>query len=497
MKRRDVSIATTLRRTLRRRHQPDWRIVVTAYLASPHDFWGSGAPRHADKVERNKRALRERDGLDDGEIIDAVVSMASKRRHARPAPVYITGLGGSGSHWLSGMLNDLGGLVAAGEVYFPPRLLERLQDLDQADQACAVDAVHLLHGWPRTPDVWTAGIVNCAAGVQKLRFYKRCDPHAFGVYLVRDPRDQVLSVTFRKAGFRRYEDPDASDAEYLRRMAERNVASFRQSRDVADLIDIQCRYEDLRADPRPVLRQVLEALGRPVDEATIEHSATMHDAATIRAGKGTKITNLDEGGRAQTWDQIDPGQQRMLHAHLVDVVHGLGYPPGDCMGVPLPEHALPARTVRFPHGSPGPLYGRTHGTWTRLEASAAGIEVPAGTPTLLRIGGEGGHAAGRRGRQADGQRTAGGLRALEHCDDEIQALCVAGNPDIDDDALALLSGLTGLRALDLARTQVTDSGLKHLESLKGLQQLQLAETATTAEGRARLAAHLSQLTIWI
>jgi hypothetical protein len=471
---------------MRKRHQQDWRTVVTAYLTSPHDFWGAEAPRHADKIETKKRALRQRDGLDDGEIVDAVVSMASKRRHERPAPVYITGLGGSGSHWLSGMLNDLGGLVATGEVYFPPRLLEQLQDLDHADQACAVDAIHLIHGWPRTADVWAAGIVNCAAGVQKLRLYKRWDRHAVGLYLVRDPRDQVLSVTFRKAGFRNYEDADASDADYLRRMAERNVASFRQSLEVADLIDIRCRYEDLRADPRPVLRSVLEALGRAVDEATVERSATMHDAATIRAGEGTKITNLDEGGRAQTWEQTDPGQQRTLHAHLADVIHGLGYPPGDCMGTPLPEHALPARTLRFPNGPPGPLYARVDGTWTHLEAAGAGFEVPAGTPALLRIGGEG-------GRQA-----AGDLSALEHCGgDDIQALCVAGNADVDDDALARLSGLTGLRTLDLARTSVTDAGLKHLEPLDGLQQLQLAESTTTAEGRARLSARLSQLTIWI
>jgi hypothetical protein len=32
----------------------------------------------------------------------------------------------------------------------------------------------------------------------------------------------------------------------------------------------------------------------------------------------------------------------------------------------------------------------------------------------------------------------------------------------DDDALRHLSGLTGLRTLDLARTKVTDAGLRHL-----------------------------------
>jgi hypothetical protein len=457
-------------------------MVAAAYLEDPSGYWGPDAPRHADKLEAKKRALRERDGLSDTEIIDAVVSMAAKRERERPVPVYVTGLGGSGSHWVSGMLNELGGLVAAGEVYFPPRLLDELRAFDDAEQACAVDAVHLLHGWPRSTDVWAESIVNCAAGVTKLRLYKCWDPHAVGVYLVRDPRDQVLSATFRKTGFRRYEDPVASDAEYLQRMAERNAASFDQSRSVADLIDVQCRYEDLCDDPRPLLRRVLEALGRQVDESAVERSAVEHDAATIRAGEGTAITNLDEGGRAASWrTAADPARQRMLHMYLVDVIHGLGYEPGECMSPALPDHALVARTLRFPDEPPGPLYQRVDSTWIPLEATGGRVEVVAETPVLLRIG------AG-----------TSDLGILKRCGGEdLQALCLAGNPGLADDALRHLRGLTGLRTLDLARTAITDAGLDHLEPLAALQQVQLAETATTAQGRARLAARMPQVTIWV
>jgi hypothetical protein len=477
-----VSLTEALRRTLATRQRTDWRVVVAAYLANPVEFWGPDAPRHADKLESKKRAVHERDGLSDADIVDAVVSMAAKRTRGRPAPVYVTGLGGSGSHWVSGMLNDLGGLAAAGEVYFPPRLLDELRVLDDADQACAADAVHLLHAWPRTTDVWAAGIVNCAAGVGKLGLYKRWDPGAVGIYLVRDPRDQVLSVTFRKMGFRRYEDPEASDADYLRRMAERNVASYRQARSAADLIDIQCRYEDLCDDPRPVLRQVLQRLGREIDEPAVERAAVMHDAETIRAGKGSTITNLDEGGQAATWRMAaDPARQRTLHMSLIDVIHGLGYPPGDCMSPPVPDHALPARTIRVPDGPAGRWFQRVDSVWTPLDASGGAVALAAGTPVLLRIGAD-----------------SGDLGVLEHCGpDDVQALCLAANADVDDEALRHLRGLTDLRTLDLARTSVTDAGLEHLGPLAALQQVHLADTATTAQGRARLAARMSQVTIWV
>jgi hypothetical protein len=464
------------------RQRPDWRTVVAAYLSDPLEFWGPDAPRHADKLQAKKRALHERDGLSDADVVDAVVSMAAKRARGRPAPVYVTGLGGSGSHWVSGMLNDLGGLAAAGEVYFPPRLLDELRVLDDAEQACVADTVHLLHAWPRSSDVWAAGVVNCAAGVGKVRLYKRWDANAVALHLVRDPRDQVLSVTFRKMGFRRYEDPEASDDDYLRRMAERNAASFRQAQGVADLIDIQCRYEDLCDDPRPMLREVLRALGRDVDEPAVERTAVVHDAETIRAGRGSTITNLDEGGRSADWrTTADPARQRTLHMHLVDAIHGLGYEPGDCMSPPLPDHALPARTVRGADGLAGNLFQRVDGAWRPLEPSGDAVTIPAGTPALLRLA-----------------ASTGDLATLERCGAyDVQALCLAGNADVDDEALQPVRGMTGLRTLDLARTPVTDAGLEHIAVLAGLQQVQLAKTRTTAQGRARLAARLSQVTIWV
>lgn len=477
-----VSVAHPMRRALWGWRRGGWTDVVAAYLAQPHDLWGPQGPRHADKLEATKQAIRERDGLRDDEIVDAVLSMAAARRTGRPAPVYVTGLGGSGSHWLSGMLNDLDGLVAAGEVYFPRPLLKRLRAFGNAGVACGVDAVHLLHAWPRSVDVAAASVVNCAAGIGKLPSYKRWDPASVGVYLMRDPRDQVLSVTFRKASFRRYEDPDATDEQYLQRMAGRNVASYRDYLAVADHVDVACKYEDLCSDPRPVLRGILQALGRAIDEQRVNQVAVDHDAERIRAGRGATISNLNRDGRARPWHEVaDSAQQRMLHTHLIDVIHGLGYAPGDCMGTHPPDSSLPSRTITFHRSAPGPLYQRVDGMWQRLDTAQGTITVPAGTPVLLRIGTD----------------DPDNVRALDkHGGDDVQALCLAGNNGVNDRAIRHLRGLTGLQTLDLARTRVTDAGLTHLASLDRLLQLNLADTRTTAQGRARLAARRSQLTIW-
>jgi hypothetical protein len=76
----------------------------------------------------------------------------------------------------------------------------------------------------------------------------------------------------------------------------------------------------------------------------------------------------------------------MLHMHLVDVIHGLGYTPGDCMGTHLPDGNLPSRAITLRGGAPGPLYQRVDGMWHRLDPAQGTVTVAAGTPVLLRIG---------------------------------------------------------------------------------------------------------------
>jgi len=477
-----VSVAEPIRRILRGRRQREWTDVVADYLARPLDWWGADAPRHADKVERKKRAIRARDGLDDATIVDAVVDMAAKRRVGRPAPVSITGLGGSGSHWLAAMLDDAADLVSAGEVYVPRTLLDEFEGMSDADQACAVDAITVLHAWPRSTDVWALGTINCAAGMRLLARHRRWFPNAVTVHLRRDPRDQVLSVTFRKPRFRRYVAPEATDEEYLRRMMRRNMTAYRELRDAADDVDVVCRYEALRIDPRPVLRQILAALGHPVDDDRLEQAVIDHAAETIRAGGAGTASNLDEGGRAVSWRELeDPALRRTLHAGLIDAICGLGYQPGDCMGSHLPDAGLPARTYTFASRPPGSLYQRVDGTWLPLDTSRQAISVAAGVPVLLRIGTD----------------DAVDLRVLrDRGAGDVQALCLAGNPRADDGALAHMSAMTGLQTVDLAATTVTDDGLAHLEGLTELQQINLAGTRTTPHGRSRLAATLPQVTIW-
>ena len=439
-----------------------WPDAVAAYMSAPRTYWSAELSRHAERVEISTRAVGERDGLREADIIDAVVSMARKRRIGRPAGVHVTGMPGSGTDQTARMLDGVRGLVDVGEVGMPDRLLEELRSYSDADQACAVDALSILHGWPDNPGVWAAGIVSRADDVHRMPLYKRWYPGSVGVHVVRDPRNQVRAAAVDD---QRGPEGRTSEGEDLRRLMHDTVTSFRDYRAVANAVDVLCRYEDLQTDADAVVGRVVRLLPRRVG-ARLNDRAVQTPAEIFQ-----HPAPLPE----------DPALQRVLHSYLVDVVRGLGYPPGDCMGTHLPGGELPARQLRFRGAAPGPLYQRQKGTWVALEASGGSVDVPAGAPVLLRIG----------------TSDPGGLAAVEGCDaDDLQAVCLASNDTIDDNALRSLRGLRGLQTLDLARTRVTDEGLSQLHTLTGLQQLHLADTQTTASGRARLAKRLPQLMMW-
>ena len=56
------------------------------------------------------------------------------------------------------------------------------------------------------------------------------------------------------------------------------------------------------------------------------------------------------------------------------------------------------------------------------------------------------------------------------------------NPDVTDQTLELLKGMTALKELDLNNTQVTDAGLKILKDLPALKALRLKNTKITDQG---------------
>lgn len=453
------------------------------YVRHPDRYWpqdiGPSGPRRIRHLERLTQLAVDSGRADtvDG-LVRQTVSLASERMPDRPAPIYIAGLGGSGSHWLGEMLVELLNGVYAGETYFPRLLIERMKPLPASQQGYVVDCLHLLHaiGHPVNASKPLGSFVraraaNPAGGLVSPR-NRQWDPHCAIVYMLRDPRDQVLSVTFRKMAYRQEVAPNASDNEYLIEKARTAAKSYEDWRSSPIGPDFTCRYEELRENPVTTLDRLIAAIGEAVSRGQIADVAQRHDATLIQQGRVQPRGNffIDDGQGAR--GQPDRTQKALLHAELARLRSEAGYQEDECLGEALRFDPPVARMLEFPRdGGIGTLLVRSAendppSPWVSLGPAAGTVSIPGGKVVRLRPDAR------------SPSQLIGALRQLRG--NSIDSLCLAGNPGVDDEALRSVSDeLAQLCELDLAKTAISNEGLTHLGSLRQLRGLSLLETSVS------------------
>ena len=457
--------------------------LLEDYADHPEQYWPPGQAgrehRQVRKLRRSLRANAEALGVDPAQALQHVVALAQARAPNRPPPVYVLGLGGSGSHWLAEMLAELLEGIDSTEVYFPQRLLDRMGALPADQQGFLVDCLHIAHAYGHLTDppvvplteLVDARAINPAGGVVQPH-HRAWDPHCFVIHMLRDPRDQVVSVTFRKSAYKQEINPDASDDEYLASSARAAVRNYNAWRDSPAAADFLCRYEDLRTAPAEVLDRLLLALGESGPPGQSAQVAEGHDARLMQQGSVPPRGNfyLDDGRGSRREPSVR--QRAFLHSELVETRVAAGYPADDCLGQPL--DLIPTRgerNLRFPPGDAlGTVLvrrrqraGESEPQWELLDRASGHVVVQGDVAVKLRV---------HESAPAEAIEALSGLPP-----DSLDSLCLAGNCALDDDLLGLLVGsLHGLSELDLARTAVTSRGLECLAQVEGLSGLSLLGT---------------------
>ena len=407
----------------------DTEQLFRAYVADPRSFWQGPAVRQAEKLEMKRESVNGYMGWSDPDVASSCLSWAYEREGRHP-PIFVTGLGGSGSHWLAGMLGELPVFFDVGEVYVPERLAEAMTA--NPDRAPLIlDALHVLH--TRQPVAHGARAVNCAAGSHKAADYVHWDRGATVVRLLRDPRDQVLSTTFRKDEYRQWIAPDTSDDEYLHQrcsISRWDETRYKRSGCAADVV---IRYEDLRHQAAEELGRVLQCAGSEVDRAQVEAASDRHDAERIRSGHSDARGNLYLDGPSLPWADHPMSRVAAIHAELIDVIEAQAYPFGVCLLPPprsepreMPASWLDGLRIRGWVGSGWEL------GLAKAEALLAEISVPSMSQVQL-------------------------LRDMD-----VFGVCAARLDSLSDDWLDALLAIPSLRTLDLGTVPVTDSQLRIL-----------------------------------
>lgn len=109
--------------------------------------------------------------------------------------------------------------------------------------------------------------------------------------------------------------------------------------------------------------------------------------------------------------------------------------------------------------------------WWKLGSARGKVTVPAGNQIWLSVG----------------SRAASDLSPLAQLGPNDLQVVSLEQTSVEDEQLAYLAGLTGLRDLSLCWTGITDKCLAHLDSLRELRRLDLSDTEVTDEGLEHIA----------
>ncbi|WP_146908309.1 sulfotransferase [Arenimonas daejeonensis] len=421
---------------------PDWKQWVRDYFRDPVSAWGDIRERQVVKLESVISIALKRHGLSRDSFVESLIAAVQQRAPDQTLPVYLVNLGGCGSHWVSRMMAQSAGLMDAGEVYLPQRQYAELRTQDREQAARMMDATELAHGllYGLDPaDFASARMVNSAHGCEKISFYRWLRPDAKVIHLVRDPRDRTMSVSFRKAEYRAYEATGLDDFEYMLSKARRSQSYWDRYSGLRHKADVQVSYEDFRKRGPDTLRNMLAAIGLEISTEVAADVSHRNSPEFLRSTEGMSAErgNLDQGGVAKSWRDMEPNYRRSMHAVMARAISGQGYALCDC----FPQS--PAPTAAAPPGLPQVLAKLPDEVVSRYDVKSAAED--------------GWHPLKDRGELEPGDRVRLVLRngdmALPGGDalrPWITDLCAAGLAKFGDEPLALLGRLERVVNLDLA-----------------------------------------------
>jgi hypothetical protein len=304
-----------------------WTKQFMAYGMNPHETLPPQQAIQASKMDTRVQSLTRDLGMPRRDALRTIVESAKVRARAAPPTLFLVNGGSSGSHWIEGMLAELPGLRACGEVYFPSPLCVQIRAMETRERVAFIDAVHQVHARGARPVHKADIMINSAHSWSPAALIgrpSRC------VFLVRDPLETVLSRTFRKPGWKDKVAPESTDTEYL----QTNLAYVKRffERSAAHTPAAVIRYEDAHANPAPVLRTILDVLEFDASDRQLSDISHKHSADS-QIAKGRRLSNLYTGSR----DDYDPALVDYAASALRDLRERYGY--GNWHSVDLPKTA--------------------------------------------------------------------------------------------------------------------------------------------------------------
>ena len=294
--------------------------IISKYISNDLLFWKPGAyfeDRNIFKISKSQRKISHLK-LSLSEKSGVMKKIIENRVNQKTPTIYIISNGGSGCHYLGGLISMKDNFKLIDEVYFPPVIINEMERLEIASANCLVEMVNLVH----LADLENQHLVPINTMHLRrdtpLSKIKRFSVNPLFIFLIRNPIDIAISRGLRKAEYKKQnlENRDLEDDDYLKKQAvfTKNHFSrlFSKSNDVGALT---IRYEDLIENPVRTMKNIFEYFQYAESEEEIEAMIAEYQSAK----------DISKNKNKSSKPYLTKKQKKILVETLADCCKTLGY----------------------------------------------------------------------------------------------------------------------------------------------------------------------------
>ena len=294
--------------------------TISKYISNDPMFWQPGTyfgDRNIWKINKSQQKLKPlKLTLDERTI--RIKEILEKRTISNVPTIYIISNGGSGCHYLGGLISMKDGFQLIDEVYFPPIIIENVESLDRGSSSPLIDMVNFVH---------LGDLKNSESTIPVNTMHLRRDvpltiikssSNSIFIKLIRNPIDVAISRGLRKDEYKTMnkENSDLKVNEYLEKQAKRTMNHFKRlGGKINDVGALYVRFEDLLQDPNKTLKEVFSHIGREISDKEIADIIERYQNAKYL----TKNKNVSKK------PDLTQQQKKILVETLGELCENMGY----------------------------------------------------------------------------------------------------------------------------------------------------------------------------
>ena len=294
--------------------------TIAKYISNDPMFWQPGTyfgDRNIWKINKSQQKLKKLK-LSVTERSELIKKAIGKRLSSNVPTIYIISNGGSGCHYLGGLISMKNGFKLIDEVYFPPIIIDNITTLDAPSANGLVEMVNYVHlGDLQNSDLTIP--INTMHLRQDVPLTKiKSSSNSIFITLIRNPIDVAISRGLRKSEYKTMnkENSDIPVNEYLEKQAKRTMNHFRRLKIKQNDVDsLYIKFEDLISQPKDTLKTVFTHIGQDITESEID----------LILDKYEKNNDLTKNKNVSKKPELTAEQKEILLTFLSETCNDLGY----------------------------------------------------------------------------------------------------------------------------------------------------------------------------